>query len=75
MGQFDAFFHVRRKVILERAWFNRRNQLLGETSEQYIVALYTPAANCALEPEMIRDRLVVRIRDMSLRSAYNWTQT
>ena len=75
MGQFDAFFHVLRKVLFERARFNRRNQLLGETSEQYIMALYALAANCVLEAEMIRDRLVIRIRDMSLQSAYNWTQT
>ena len=32
MGKF--FFQVRRNVIFERARFNRRNQLLGETSEQ-----------------------------------------
>ena len=69
MGKFDAFFQVRRNVIFERARFNRRNQLPGETSEQYIMALYTLAANCnygALETEMIRDRLVVGIRDNSL---------
>ena len=69
MGKFDAFFQVRRNMIFERARFNRRNQLPGETSEQYIMALYTLAANCnygALETEMIRDRLVVGIRDNSL---------
>ena len=69
MGKFDAFFQVRRNVIFERARFNRRNQLLGETAEQYIMALYTLAANCnygAMEAEMIRDRLVVGIRDTSL---------
>ena len=69
MGKFDAFFQVRRNVIFERARFNRRNQLPGESSEQYIMALYSLAAYCnygALEPEMIRDRLVVGIRDSSL---------
>ena len=61
MGKFDAFFQVRRNVIFERARFNRRCQLQGETAEQYIMALYTLAANCnygVLESEMIRDRLV-----------------
>ena len=69
MGKFDAFFKVRRNVIFERARFNRRNQLLGESSEQYITALYSLAANCDygdLKAEMIRDRLVVGIRDDSL---------
>ena len=56
-------------MIFERARFNRRNQLLGETTEQYIMALYTLAANCnygTLEAEMICDRLVVGIQDTSL---------
>ena len=63
---FDDFFQVRRNIIFERARFNRRNQLPGESSEQYIMSLYTLAANCnygAFEHEMIRDRLVVGIRD------------
>ena len=41
----------------------------NETAEQYIMTLYTLAANCnygGLETEMIRDRLVVEIRDTSL---------
>ena len=69
MGKFNAFFQVRRNVIFERVRFNRQNQLLGETSEQCIMALYTLAANCnygALEAEVIHDRLVVGIRDTSL---------
>jgi len=66
MGKFDAFFQVRRNVIYARARFHRRNQLPGE---QYIMALYNLAANCEygrLENEMIRDRLVVGIRDSAL---------
>ena len=69
MVKFDAFFQVRRNVLFERARFNRRNQLPGETAEEYIMALYSLAANCnygALEAEMIRDRLVVGIRDNAL---------
>ena len=69
LDKFDAFFRVRRNVIFERARFNRRNQQPGETAEQYIMTLYSLAANCeygALEEEMIRDRLVVGIRDTSL---------
>ena len=43
--KFDAFFKVRRNIILERAGFNRRNRQPGESAEQYIVTLYALAAN------------------------------
>ena len=69
VGKFDSFFKVRRNVIFERARFNRRSQLHGETAEQYIVDLYKLTENCeygALKEEMIRDRLVVGIRDGAL---------
>ena len=69
LAKFDGFFQVRKNVIFERARFNRRSQLPDETSEQYITALYHLVENCAygdLTDEMIRDRLVVGIRDKSL---------
>ena len=56
-------------VIYERARFNRRNQQSGESSEQFIMALYSLAESCeygAMKEEMARDRLVVGIRDSSL---------
>ena len=56
-------------VIFERARFNRRNQLGGESIEQYIVALYHLVEDCqygAMKEELIRDRLVVGIRDEAL---------
>ena len=68
-GKFDGFFKVRRNVIFERARFNRRNQHDGETAEQYIMELYNLSENCDygdLKDEMIRDRLVVGIRDAVL---------
>ena len=43
---FDAFFQVRLNVIFERARFNRRNQQIGETAEQYITALYGLIESC-----------------------------
>ena len=67
--KFDTFFKVRRNIIFERARFNRRNLQPGESAEQYIMALYGLAANCeygTFESEMIRDRLVVGIRDTVL---------
>ena len=67
--KLDEFFKVRKNTIFERARFNRRNQHEGESAEHYIMALYDLAANCeygAMESEMIRDRLVVGIRDSAL---------
>ena len=67
--KFEDFFKVRRNVIFERARFNRRNQLEGESAEKYIMELYALAENCNygnMKEEMIRDRLVVGIRDIAL---------
>ena len=69
LGKFDKYFKVRRNIIFERARFNRRTQLEGETAEKYITELYTLADTCEygdLRDEMIRDRLVVGIRDATL---------
>ena len=69
VAKFDSFFGVRRNIIFERARFNRRHQQEGETAEQYIMELYRLAENCdygPLKDEMIRDRLVVGIRDAAL---------
>ena len=69
VAKFDAFFQVRRNVIFERARFNKRDQLQGETVEQYIMELYKLTESCNyddLKDEMIRDRLVVGIRDSTL---------
>ena len=69
LEQFDGYFKVRRNVIFERARFNRRSQEKGETAEKYITELYTLAENCNYDEfrdEMIRDRLVVGIRDATL---------
>ena len=66
---FNSYFKVRHNVIFERARFNRRVQLAGESAEEFIMALYSLAATCeygSFESEMIRDRLVVGIRDRSL---------
>ena len=67
--KFEGFFNVRRNVIFKRTRFNRRNQLPGESAEQYIMTLYGLAVNCeygGLESEMIRDRLAIGIRDSAL---------
>lgn len=66
LAKFDDFFQVRKNVIFERARFNRRNQLEGESAEQYVTALYSLVETCELRDEMLRDRLVVGIRDSAL---------
>ena len=68
-AKFEGFFRVRRNTIIERVRFNRRVQQEGEPVEQFIVSLYSLAENCAygdLKEEMVRDRLVVGIRDAAL---------
>ena len=67
--KFDSFFKICKNVIFERARFNREKQLEGESTEQYITHLYHLAENydCGeLKSEMIRDRLVVGIKDSAL---------
>ena len=67
--QFDDLFRVRKNVIFERARFNQRTQLPGESAEQFITVLYDLADSCeygGLKEEMIRDRIVAGIRDKTL---------
>ena len=70
MHKLDEFFKVRRNVIFERARFSRRDQLPGETAEEYITALYSMIDACEYDErfkdEMLRDCLVVGIRDKAL---------
>ena len=67
--KFDAFFKVCKNVIFERAQFNSRSQKEGETTEQFITSLYQLIEDCDydnLKDQMIRDRIVVGIRDKAL---------
>ena len=67
--KFDDFFKVRKNVIFERARFNQRSQGETETADQFITSLYSLAADCEygmLKEQLIRDRIVVGIRDRSL---------
>ena len=59
----------RRNAIYERAKFNLHRQGDGESVDSFITALYGLAEYCGygnLHDEMIRDRIVVGIRDSSL---------
>ena len=70
MRKFDEFFNVRRNVILERAKFNCRSQMAGESAEAYITALYSLVETCEYKADVVeetlRDRLVVGMRDTIL---------
>ena len=70
LAKFEAFFKVRQNIIFERAKFNKRTQLDGESAKQYITTLYHLAEMCNypqdLKSDMIQDRLVVGIRDQHL---------
>lgn len=72
--KFNAYFSPRQNYIYERAKFNSRVQEEGESVEDFITALYVLADTCGyelkypgLKEELIRDRLIVGIRDPSLR--------
>lgn len=68
--KFNDYFNPRRNIIFERAQFNRRKQMLGESADDFIKSVYKLADNCQLENmtknEIIRDKLVVGINDKSL---------
>ena len=44
--KFDSFFNVQRNVSYEHAQFNQRDQLEGESAEQYITCLYSLIETC-----------------------------
>ena len=69
VGEFDKYFKVRKNVIYECAQFNQRNQLSDEPADRFITEVHKLAENCkfgSMKEELIRDRLVVGIRDLSL---------
>ena len=69
LAKFDDFFKVRHNIIFECARFNCRSQQEGETAEEFIMELYKLVENCnygGLQEEMIKDRLVVDIRNQRL---------
>lgn len=67
--KLNDYFVVRRNTIYERAKFNQRKQNEGESVDTFITSLYQLAEHCGygvLHDEMIRDRLVVGLRDERL---------
>lgn len=69
MQRFTDHFIVKRNTIFERAQFNQRIQKEGEAVNDFITALYSLAEHCdygTLHDELLRDRIVVGIRDKNL---------
>ena len=66
MAGLDGYFQVRKNLVYKRAKFNRRDQRDGELA---ITTLYELIETCefgALHDEMLRDQLIVSIRNKSL---------
>ena len=69
VAKFERHFVKKRNVIFERAKFNQRKQEEGESVDDFVTALYCLSEHCQygnLCDEMIRDRIVVGLRDSSL---------
>ena len=67
--KFNTHFIQKRNVIYERARFNQRRQEEGEPFDDFVTALYGLVEHCNygdLQTEMIRDRIVVGLRDRKL---------
>ena len=65
----DKYFLPKVNVIFERARFNQRYQLQGETAGDFITDLHKLSEKCnygALREELVRDRIVVGILDAKL---------
>ena len=69
VGRFERHFVKKRNVIFERARFNQRRQEEGESVDEFVTTLYCLSEHCeyaGLRDEMIRDRIVVGVRDSIL---------
>lgn len=67
--RLEDFFIIKRNVIFERAKFNLRSQQENEAVDVFITDLFNLAEHCnfgVLREELIRDRIVVGIRDKAL---------
>jgi len=64
--KFESHFVKKHNIIFEHARFNQQKQEDSEPVDSFITTLYKLAEHCsyrALHDEMIRDRLVVGIKD------------
>ena len=69
VAKFESHFVKKRNVIFERPKLNQRKQEEGESVDDFITDLYCLSEHCnygGLREEMIRDRIVVGLRDHNL---------
>ena len=67
--KFVEYFIRQRNMIYERAKFNQQKQELQESVDGFITLLHCLAEHCSYEElfsKMIRDRIVVGLRDASI---------
>ena len=71
LAKFDEYCEPRTQVIYQRYRFNNRKQEAGESIVAYVTELRMIAKNCAHDgitpDEILRDRLVLGIRDDKVR--------
>ena len=68
-SKFDSYFDATKNVIFERAQFLRRVQQPNENVDDFITCLHSLVDRCdygAIKDEMVRDRLVVGLKDQAL---------
>ena len=73
--KFDDYFLVKRNIIHERTKFQERKQLESETVEEFYRALCSLVTHCEYRDtdELVRDRLVVGLRDIKLKEKLQLT--
>ena len=67
--KFESYFVKRKNIIYQRVNFNAREQEDGESVDTFITSLYSLAEKCVfvnLYDDMIRDRIIVGIKDTVL---------
>ena len=68
-SKFDSYFDAIKNVIFERAQFMRRVQQPNENVDNFITCLHSLVDRChygAIKDEMVKDRLVVGLKDQAL---------
>ena len=71
LSKLKEHFQPERNVIYERYMFNTAYQEVNENTDQFMIRLRKLATTCKYETlldEMLRDRLVIGIRDNNVRS-------
>ena len=69
--KFEEYCIPKRNITYERHVFNTRMQATGETIDNYVTELKLQAKHCefgSLTNELIRDRIVVGVKDDTVRS-------